>query len=219
MSEYKTKSCHQFGQKEIVVYTDSQSGLDPSWLVGFLEKSVAEGRRYKSGETIQVGWMVLLLKENESGGLDLLEPQFDSIPIKWTLGVNNTLRHLILQKSIADLLKVEPEFPSLRQSGLASKSFLLTRNQQEFCMKRVISIGNDSGWQFSTISFVNQDAEFRSLYELSFYQMAIVPFLALPSGACIAKSSDELVIELAETSVSSKENPLLLEIAQSKILI
>jgi hypothetical protein len=217
MTEYKTKGCHQFGHKEIVVSFDSQSGLDPTWLVRFLEKSVAEGKRYKSDETIQVGWMVLLLKENQVGSLDLWEPQFDSIPIKWTIGVNNTLRHLILQKSVADLLRVEPEFSSLRQSGFASNSFLATRNQSGFRMKREASVGNDSGWQFSVTSFVNQDAENRSLYELSFHQMAIVPFLALPSGACIIKSVSEITVKWARTEVSSKESQLLENIAQSKI--
>lgn len=219
MIELKTKSCRQFGQQEIVVCLDSQSKLDPKWLLDFLEKSVSEGRRYKPNETLQIGWMILLFKGNESGDLELWEPQFDSIPIKWTRGANTTLRHLILQQSVADLLKVEPHFPSLRQSGLASLSFLTAQGPLEWRMKRGRSFGNDSGWEFATSSFENQEAEHRSLFELSFHQTAIVPFLALPSDTCIVKMGTDIVIEFAGVSVNSKESPLLHKIAQTEIFV
>jgi hypothetical protein len=219
MIEYKTKFCHQFSQKEIVVSIDSQSGLDPSWLISFFETSVAEGKRYKSNETVQVGWMVLILKETESNNLELWEPQFDSIPIKWTRGVNNTIRHLILQKSVAKLLNVDPVFPSLRHCGQASDSFLSNQTESKFYMKRGSPFGNYSGWEIADTSFSNQNKEYRSLFELSFHQMTIVPFLALPIGVSVTKKGNDIAIEWGEIKVSSKQSALLNELAQSEILI
>ncbi len=54
--------------------------------------------------------MLTLLKEAADGELEVWEPQFDSMPIKWVRGVNNTLRHIILQKSVAEILGCEPAF-------------------------------------------------------------------------------------------------------------
>ncbi len=218
MNEYRTKSCHRFGQKEIIASIDPGAGLDPSWIINFFEKSVEDGKRYNPNETVQIGWMVLMLKNTMSGELDLWEPQFDSIPIRWTRGINNTIRHLVLQKSVAELLKVEPAFPSLRQSGAASAMFLSKDSQSEFRMKRESPSGNDSGWRFTATVFC-QEMEYRSLFELSFFQMAIVPFLALPVGTTVFKSHEDILIEFAGNTVCAKQNPLLQKIVQSNILI
>jgi hypothetical protein len=218
MSELRT-SFNQRGQKEIVISLDTQSGLDPAWLVGFLQESVANGKHFLPGQTIQIGWMLVLLKATESGVLELWEPQFDSIPIKWIRGIDNTLRHLILQKSITELLKVDPMFPSLRDSGSASKSFLTVPSPNDFRLFREPSKGNDSGWRLDAAPFKSQHTEYRSLFELSFYQMAIVPFLALPTGAVINKSGTNLVVEVAGLSLDSKQSGLLQKLANSKTLV
>ena len=59
-------------------------------------------------------------------------------------------------------------------------------------MTREISNGNDSGWRFDATPLQSQDSQHRSLFELSFYEMAIVPFLALPTGASIIRTGSSL---------------------------
>lgn len=216
MTKVRT-SIHRSGQSEIVIHFDEQSGLDPTCLIGFFQDAAAQGKRFLSGETIQVGWMVVLLKAAESGDLEIWEPQFDSIPVKWIHGVNNTLRHLILQRSVVELFKVEPMFPSLRDAGLASKSFLTVPTPPDFRMTRTPPSGNDSGWRFDTALSQNLDAERRSLFELSFFQMAIVPFLALPVGASVVKTDNNLVLSLNGIAVDSKQNQLLQRLVASPI--
>ena len=219
MSEYRTKIGSKFGHKEISFALNDHSGIDPSWLINHFETSIAIGKCYKSDETIQVGWMFVLLKESRTGDLEIWEPQFDSIPIKWLTQVNNTLRHLILQKSVAELMGIEPVFPSLLHFGLASKSFLSDRKETAFFMSREISTGNDSGWRFSIHKETSDEKKPHSLFELSFYSPLIVPFLALPPASSILKDEKELVVTCRESSVNSKQSDLLHKLTQSGVLV
>ena len=158
-----------------------------------------------------------MLKPNEQGDLEVWEPQFDSFPIKWTQGVNNTLRHLILQKSVTELFGSEPDYPSLRQAGLTTSGFLKASNH--WTMSREQASGNDSGWLFSTLNQTRDDGELKSLFEISFYHMEIVPYLALPRGARIEKSDGVIEIQFAAKRITSNENDLLCRLAKSPILV
>lgn len=209
MLRFRTALEQRFAHQEIVVPLDEQSGIEPKWLVDFFEDAVAKGRRFSANETVQIGWMLVMLKENESHELEIWEPQFDSIPVKWILGANNTMRHLVLQKSTADLLRVEPEFPSLRQAGLASRAFLTAQDNTDFCLIRQSPDGNDSGWRFDVPLNSGDSSELRSLFELSFHRTGIVPFLALPNGTTVVKKGDQITVSWKGTTVDSSQNKFL----------
>lgn len=219
MIEHRTTSCSAFGQREISLSLKAESGLDPSWLIAYFESEVRAGRRFQPEETVQIGWMIVMLRPNAAGELEVWEPQFDSLPIQWTKGVNNTLRHLVIQKSVCEQFGCEPDFPSLRQAGVVAKRFL--EGTQTFAMSRDEASNNDSGWGF----FVPNepigagDGEFRSLFEISFYHVEIIPFLAMPAGATITKSSDAVEVTFNERTLSSKTNELLHKISQSPVLV
>jgi hypothetical protein len=219
MLEFSTNLRRQFAHQEIVLHLDKQSGLDPKWLVDFFQTSVAKGHRFLPNETVQIGWMVVILKENEKHDLEVWEPQFDSIPIRWIRGVNNTVRHLILQKSVAGLLQVEPVFPSLRQAGLVSRAFLIGKDEAEFHMIRESFEANYSGWRFSLPTLAEDSSELCSLFELSFHRTGIVPFLALPPGAVVVRSKNHIAIELNSITVESSSNELLQELAAVSIWV
>jgi hypothetical protein len=219
MIEFRTTSCHKFGQHEIIMGVEKSADLDPKWLVEYFESSTAQGRRFQPNETVQIGWMLVLLKETESGDLDLWEPQFDSIPISWIKGVNNTLRHLVLQRSVADLFKVNPVYPSIRDAGWASKAFMASAHSAAFAMHRDVPQGNDSGWRISNVSKDHNDGGLRSLFELSFYNMDIVPFLALPPGASVTRDNREIVVTLSGNSITSGRSHFLSELCNSRVWI
>ena len=206
MPDYRTKAIFPSGQKEIIINVSDESGIEPDWLLNFFEQSIKEGARFKPDETVQIGWMLTILKESTNGALEVWEPQFDSMPIKWTRGVTNTMRHIVLQKSVAELLGCEPNFPSLRQAGITSQMFLDKPN--EFIMSREIT-GGDSGWMFRDAHEEITEAtacEYKSLYELSLYCMQIIPFLALPDGAKVTKRHRETILELGSKKVSSSQS-------------
>jgi hypothetical protein len=219
MPDYRTKIVSQSGQKDIVIHLSDESGIKPDWLLSFFEQSIREGARFRRDETVQIGWMLTILKETTNGDLEIWEPQFDSMPIQWARGVNNTLRHLMLQKSVAELLGCEPNFPTLQQAGISSKAFL--DSPDEFIMTREI-VGGDSGWMFreayEEITKTTQ-CEYKSLYELSLYCMQIIPFLALPDGAKVTKRYGETILELGSKNVSSTQSETLKRIAGSKYLV
>jgi hypothetical protein len=175
--------------------------------------------RFKPNETVQIGWMRTILKEAKNGDLEVWEPDFDSMPIKWTRGANNTMRHLILQKSVPELIGCEPSFPSLLQAGIASQMFL--GKSDEFIMCREI-MGDDSGWLFRDAHEEITQATpcwHKSLYELSLFCVQIIPFLGLPDGATVTKRHGEIILELGIKKVSSNQSETLKRIAEAKYLI
>lgn len=218
MIEFRTNLGRQ-PAREIIVPLDERSGLEPKWLLKFFEDAVARGQCFSANETVQIGWMLVMLKENDQHDLEIWEPQFDSIPIRWIRGANNTIRHLILQKSVADLFQVEPEFPSLRQAGIASQSFLTTPSEHGFRLARQLPEGNDSGWSFDTPANSGDMPEFRSLFELSFHHPEIVPFLALPSEAIVLKKGDQITISLREKTLNSAQNKFLQSLSSVSVWV
>jgi hypothetical protein len=218
MPAYRTAVGHEFAHKDISIILGDDTDLNPQWLIEFFEDSIKKGKQFLAEETIQIGWMITTLKENSRGDLEIWEPQFDSIPIKWTKGANNTLRHLILQRAIAGLFGHEPVFPSLRQAGIASSSFM--NDSTEFTMNRDAPSGNHSGWRFISNND-NRKAEsaLKSLFEISFYCMRIVPFLALPPGVVITKRQEVTTVRLGEKTISSANNEILARIAHAEILV
>lgn len=218
MTKYRTSTCAEFGHNEISFTLNSDAGIEAQSLVEYFEKAVRTGQRFQAGETVQIGWMVVSIRANAEGDLELWEPQFDSVPIRWTKGVDNTFRHLIIQKSVCELFALEPDFPSLRSAGIVSADFL--QNTDGFAMTRDRPTNNDSGWIFRGANEpTSVSAQFRSLFEVSFYQTNIIPFLALPVGANVTKVGGVIQANAAGKSISSKESELLRKLSESPILV
>jgi hypothetical protein len=215
MPDYRTK----IGHPQIIISLDDNSEINPDWLLGYFEQSVKAGAHFDADATIQIGWMLTILKRNQSDDLELWEPDFDGIPIRWIRGANNTVRHLVLQKSIADLAGCELESPSLRQAGIVTQSF--SDDPAEFVMTREIS-GGDSGWAFRRDGeeiLKTTPCEFKSLYEISLICTNIIPFLGLPSGSNVRRTKRETTLDLAGKIISSTQNDLLKRITEAAILI
>jgi hypothetical protein len=183
-----TKICKEYGQPEISVECDDKAFLVPGlqWLLKWLETEVTKGRRFLPGETVQVGWSILEIRQHGNDALTLFEPDFKSMPIKFVDSVSNTLFHLLLQKSVVESLGLMDEIlpPRLQDSAIICTEF---GKSESFMMSRLSPTDADSGWFFGCSSSVHDHQRNESLRRISLYEAAIrlevrvIPFLALPA--------------------------------------
>jgi hypothetical protein len=181
--------------------------MEPRWILDYFQDAVAAGKRFRAGETVQIGWMVTKLIETPDGELEAWEPRFQSVPIQWVRGINNTLRHLILQKSVAELFHIEPMFPSVLQAGIVIPP--VWEQQGKLCMLRGDPKQNDSGWRISRDENEQAGEQFRSLFEIGCRFPSLIPFLALPPGASVVRSAQDILVSYRGTVVSSRDSELL----------
>ena len=207
MVKFKTKSCERFGQPEIVLWLDDEARMEPRWILDYFQDAAALGKRFRAGETVQIGWMVTKLVQTPDGDLEVWEPRFRSVPIQWVRGANNTLRHLILQKSVAELFQIEPVFPSLLQAGIVVPP--IWEQQGQLCMLRGDPMRNDSGWRFSRDQNEQVGGQLRSLFEIGCRFPSLIPFLALPPGGSVVSSALDVLVGYRGKVVSSRDSELL----------
>lgn len=196
----------QSGHPNIVVSMPSGPEFGAKSILSYFEDAVSQGTVFRAGETVQVGWMMLMLKSTEGGELDVWEPRFGEIPIVWERGASKTYRQLIVQKSVAELVGAEPAFPSLRQSGVISPDFMASKDFQMF---RDQPTGTDSGWLFTTEQNVSSDGRLASLFEVASKRPEIIPFLALPAASSVVLKDGQVNISYGKKVVGSDSSDLL----------
>jgi hypothetical protein len=211
MPEYSTGNRDDGSQPVIRFLLDDTSPLSAQWLLGYFKEALARGNRFVSGQTVQVGWMICKLKAVDDGILELWEPDFDAFPIRWIKGVNTTMRHLFLQRSICDELKCEPDFPSL-QAGIVLRGFA---GSEDFTLTREAPQDAHSGWSLMEFNYQGQQAEYQSLYQLALWNIRIVPFLALPSGTIVHRRAAGFDVSCGTTRATSRECKLLQRLANA----
>lgn len=208
MVKFKTENCKRFGQPEIVLTLDDDWRMEPRWILDYFQNAVAAGTRFRADETVQIGWMVTKLVETPDGDLEVWEPRFQSVPIQWVRGVNNTLRHTILQKSVAELFQTEPVFPSLLQAGIVIPP--VWEQQGGLFMLREDPMQNDSGWRISRDENESVGGQFRSLFEIGCKFPLLIPFLALPPGGSVSVIyAEDILVSYRGTVISSRDSELL----------
>jgi hypothetical protein len=190
----RTTNCRRHGHPEFRIHIDpSQAPVkqDWHWFIGWLEQAVAQGERFLPGQTCQVGWGLLQVRDADEDSLALWEPDMQAMPIEWVDSVSTTLAHLRLQKDVVESLFSADDllFPSMSQSAI-----VCTRlgESQGMIMDRNPPKGTDSGW-FCGCHEEDHDhnnaSELKcvSLYEAAArHSPAIVPYLALPAGVLLA---------------------------------
>lgn len=210
-----TNKFSNYGKLEITFEIDPHAMPLAGWLIEFLESKAGSEASFSDGQNIELGWTLLQLRQADNR-MELYEPDFDAFPIRWKRGVNTTIRHLYLQKSICDLFSCEPEFPSIRQSCVVSPRFAQSTH---YTMRREHFSNFDSGWEFAEFNHSGSEGELLSLYGLALQNVSIVPFLALPIGAVVNFSPRNIEVELGGKAICSLDNALLQNILQSSILV
>lgn len=205
MIEYRTNLRQRFGHPNISVAVAPELGVGFEWILSYFENEVADGAAFSDKQLVQIGWMLVMLRKNSSGDLDVWEPSFDSIPITWVKGGSMTIRHLMLQREVCAQLDVGPEFPALNLSGIVSADFL---DSDSFYMDReAVDAAADSGWLFEGPE--PSGGKHYSLFEIAVARPEIIAFLALPMGASVKYRKSCIDIRIGLQSVSSKNNDFL----------
>lgn len=211
----RTHECCRLGHPEFRIVFDSRQVIEPDvdWLTKFLSQNVASGTRFKPGETVQIGWVILKIESNEEGTLSLFEPDFVEIPINFVESVTQTLVQLRLQKSVAESVDLEDQiaFPSLRQSCLICTR---VKDRAGFMMERFEMRENDSGWYLGCFDedhdHNNPDNLQRvSLYDAACGMLMCVPFLPLPAQTLVKVDGANLTISYKNQTLTPKSNSFL----------
>ncbi len=159
---------------------------DVAWLVRYLENAVVSGEEYAHGNTLQVGWVVVQIREvGASGRLSVFEPDFKGLPIRFTESVTSSLWHLRLQLGAVESLGLQADFPNSRQSALCCSRLGVAGS--DIFLRRDGSEGNDSGWFVGCADSGHDHNEPGNLKRLSLYELvcryySVVDFLAFPAG-------------------------------------
>ncbi|QNB16457.1 immunity protein Imm33 domain-containing protein [Paraburkholderia tropica] len=215
MTELKTNFQGSSAHPNIVVSLPSGLSFAANPILSYFEDEVRKGKAFRAGETVQMGWLMLMLKANDAGELEVWEPRFGAIPIAWERGASRTYRQLIVQKSVAELLGVEPSFPSLVQSAVVSPKFKTSR---ELLMSRVPSTGTDSGWLIAADSNESDGGRLASLFEIASERPEVIPYLALPPSASVVLKDGHIAIKHGSEQVSSDTSELLRRLPASDLI-
>ena len=74
---HTTSGCKRYNHPEFQIRVSNNSAVpaeDISLLLRFFEQRVAQGEKFQSGESLQVGWMFTMLEDAPGGFLRVLEP-------------------------------------------------------------------------------------------------------------------------------------------------
>lgn len=207
-SVHTTSNCRVYDHPEFQIRISNTAipVEDITWFLQFFEQRVAQGEKFRSGESLQVGWMFTMLEDGPGGVLRVLEPDMKVVPVKFVDSVDGTLMHLRNQKDVVGSLapSIEPEFPSLRQSAAVHVNYkktsrvLLTRNDavDEW----------DSGWWFTDLDDQVGSQDPNRFFKTSLYQLGVdrpdlVKFFAVPAGS-------QVVVDGTRIGVAREGEPL-----------
>lgn len=184
-----TLHCSRVAHPEIVIQFDEPMVItsDARAFVTGLEEEVLSGRRFKDGETLQVGWSLALFRAAQPDVLAVWEPDMESFPMRFVDSVSRTLMHLRLQRDVAESLSLSPRFPSMRESGMRCS---WAHEPSSLVMERFEPEGASSGWfiHCGSPSHDHENAENlvrESLYAIALDQPGVISYLALPPGSVV----------------------------------
>ncbi|MEO0795940.1 MAG: hypothetical protein AAFX93_12295 [Verrucomicrobiota bacterium] len=196
---------------DIVCKLGENAHFDPIWLRQYFDECISQGTVFKDNETIQVGWGILMLRDNGRNELIAHEPDFVSMPIQWMDSVTNTIRFLSLQRSVCDLIDAGLEVPSLRQACVC-RNF---SKSSEISLKREPDEENYSGWVLDFRDSDGTEEEMKSLYEVGINDHRLIPFFGLPASASVLINSQLIQIEFNGLKATSDKDPFLKKLLAS----
>ncbi|MEM5426504.1 immunity protein Imm33 domain-containing protein [Paraburkholderia ferrariae] len=197
-SIHRTVDCKRFAHPEfqIQVANDAIPAQDISWLLRFLEQRVADGERFRVGETLQIGWMLTMLDAGAADTLRITEPDMKEIPIKFIDSVNNTLMHLRNQKDVVEsvAMDLQPDFPLLRQSAVVHAGY---KSACRVLLTRDPAHETDSGWSLTDLNDEDGSQNPAQFIRISLYQLGVdrpdlIKFFALPPGLQVAVNDPQI---------------------------
>ncbi|MEQ1725392.1 MAG: hypothetical protein ABL882_05650 [Sphingopyxis sp.] len=201
----------EYGHPDVNLPVDPELSRLAAWLPNYFADEVRKGIRFEAEQTIQLGWSLLKLGSTTDGNLIALEPDYETMPVRWVLGVSRTIRLLALQRAVCDECQVEPNFPSIQHAASLPE---MVPPADHFTMVRTDPQGNLSGWTIHE----GRDVAMRlmSLYEVAIFNRAIIPLLALPVGSIVERNCKSLSISIDGKQYSNSSSELLFLIANEE---
>lgn len=219
---YSTKNCKKYNHPEIeFIITNKSIPLnDIKWMISTIENTVSNGTKYENQQTLQLGCTIVKFVQKNNGVLEIQEPDFVSLPIKFTSKLDNTLVFLRSQKDIVESVKEETDllYPSILESIVVHKNYI---SANKVLLERTEIESNISGWwvyDYNDQESVNNASNFSniSLYEFALKRPDLVKFLALPVGFQALSSSEGASLYKSNQSVDIKINSYLNQLNQGK---
>jgi hypothetical protein len=192
MLEVRTTRCREFGHRDFVLELED-CGIPEGHVqavVKNIEDMVAAGSVFEPGETLQVGWMVTQVQRYDATHLTLVEPDLKSLPVSYTAGVTQTLRHLSLQVFMLEsvLSAEDMHATSMLQSVVVCRNY--DQSLDFFFDRRTPGDESDSGWFIGCLNKDHDHGEVEnlrktSLYEVLVRQPGIRSFALFPVGTTV----------------------------------
>ncbi|WP_420957397.1 immunity protein Imm33 domain-containing protein [Burkholderia gladioli] len=203
---FRSNFDEKVGHSNFIVSADEAYDSIVDSLFEYLEGEIKSGKTFGADQTIQFGWMILMLKGDGRGDLEVWEPDFSAMPINWEFSLNKTFRDLYLQRELCAQAGLEPDFPSLLQRGIISP---VLDPDKGFIMNRETPQNGESGWFFLGCEDQGDKGRFCSLFEVAMNVPWVTPFLALPPGVTVACNSSAMEIRMGSRVISSNNNEIL----------
>ncbi len=163
------------------------------WLCAY----IADGATFADGQMLQYGFVFLSCRVRDRM-LQLLAPDFQSMPIQWGVNLRPCFEIIAGHKYIPETFGLSSDIPTLRDTAIVGKRFdekpMFASRQQP-----AESNPNDSGWFLGREhgDIDNSDPsqlQVMSLYEAILVVPHVLPFLSLPVGCQVVFSGDTTVV-------------------------
>ncbi|MGV3623156.1 MAG: immunity protein Imm33 domain-containing protein [Archangium sp.] len=200
MKTFVTTGCAALDHPEFTLIFRNEPpvpGLEKT-LLGYFEASVAAGKIFKVGETVQLGWATLRLMQRSDGTLGVLEPDI-AHELKWVEGVDQSLFETWRQKEVLSSLGLfdRADFPRQALHAVVCTQAFDTDTRM---LGRTEAHGQtDSGWFVGCFDGAHdhqhEDAlTVKPLVEIATLAPSLTQFFALPPGTDLLVGPDGIEV-------------------------
>lgn len=215
----RTTHCSDHDHLEFCLQVgDEVLPTDVAWFLSLLERTVEAGIRYLPGMIVQIASMQFQIDDGD-GTLDLLEPDFQSVPIAWQPGITRSMHLLRLQRDVAESFETEMEldYPSLRSTVWCHGE--PEEFEDQFVLERGLGEDDASGWvcgkEMGDLDGLSlEDSEKMPLYAFMVHCPQVIGFLALPVGTRVEASLESVDVSLYGEPLTLKEGSYLDQVNQ-----
>jgi len=214
-TEYQTHISAKFNHPEIVVRISMKSipSGDVKTILDGFENQIASGVEYKSGDRLQLGFMINRFRELDDGRLLLEEPDMQAMPIEFTPILNSTFKYLRQQKDVVESIddSLYLNFPIISQAIAVHKNY---QSSDSLLLERIEPENSQSGWWVHVKGDSNsENYSLTSLYQFAIDRPDLVKYLALPVGSKIFNiKGNEITIELNGVQTEFKQGSYVAEL-------
>ncbi|MCB1049387.1 MAG: hypothetical protein KDC71_02225 [Acidobacteria bacterium] len=150
----------------------------------YLQAQNDQAIAFQQGQTLQFGWMIFKVIENQSS-LALWAPKQFSWPIEFEEDCSQAINLVLTQKYLVESFCTEFEWCNLRDNALVLKGF--TENSKIFMNRTDRRESNRSGWFFGAADSIRDandpaNLEVMSLWEVLSLFPPAADFLLLPQN-------------------------------------